>query len=362
MSRLRRGLALPAALFTLAIIALFIAGSAFTAMQEARASLGTLAERSALETAEYGAVAVLRDWDPAWNVFASLGQTLGPFTHAMPNGATATVRVTRTSVTSWWVVSEGTTGAAVARDARRTLNALFRLDNLPGVPDAALTVTDSASVTGTGTVIGTDSVETTGLCGSLTSIPAAGVAAPDTTRISGTSGIIGIPPLITDSSASVLVAKFDSALRADIVLPDGAIITPAPAATGAVCDTTVVTNWGDPGGGACARHFPVIRALGDIIVRGGTGQGILIAAGDVLFENGASFSGIVTPRDDFVTGSGGGSVLGVVIAGDARRGAGDHSVVGSGSWIRRSTCRVHQVRLAAAHPTRITQRWWAEFD
>lgn len=362
MSRSRRGLALPAALFTLAIIALFIAGSAFTATQEARASLGTLAERSALESAEFGAAAVLRDWDPTWNVQTSVGQTLGPFIHAMPDGATATVRMTRTSVTSWWVVSEGTTGTAVAREARRTLNALFRLDLVPGVPDAALNVADSASVTGTGAVIGTDSVETPGTCASLTSVPNAGVAAPDTTRISGTSGIIGVPPLITDSTVAVLVSRLDAALTADIVLPDGAIVTPAPVAAGAVCDTAVMTNWGDPGGGACSRHFPVIRALGDVIVRGGIGQGILIAAGDVQFENGAAFSGIVTPRDDFVTGSGGGSVLGVVIAGDVRRGAGDHSVVGSGSWIRRSTCRVHRARLAAAHPTRITQRWWAEFD
>ena len=37
--------------------------------------------------------------------------------------------------------------------------------------------------------------------------------------------------------------------------------------------------------------------MGDLIVRGGMGQGILIAAGDVQFENGAAFSGIVTPRD-----------------------------------------------------------------
>ena len=362
MNRSRHGLALPAALFTLAIISLFIAGSAFTATQEARASLGTLAERAALETAEYGAAAMLRDWDPTWNVLTSVGRTLGPFTHAMPNGATATVRMTRTSVTGWWVVSEGTTGTAVAREARRTLNALFRLDLVPGVPDAALNVADSASVTGSGAVIGTDSIDTTGACASLASVPTAGVAAPDTTRVSGAGAIIGIPPLITDSSVSMLVSKLDSALTEDIVLPDGAIVTPSPVATGAVCDTSVVTNWGDPTGGACSRHFPVIRALGDIIVRGGIGQGIIIAAGDVQFENGAAFSGIVTPRDDFVTGSGGGSVLGVVIAGDARRGAGDHSVVGSGSWIRRSTCRVHQARLAAAHPTRITQRWWAEFD
>ena len=358
----RRGLALPAAIFTLVIIALFVAGSAFGAMQEARASLGTLAERSALETAEYGATAVLRDWDRRWNVSTPVGQTLGPFVHTLSSGATATVRLTRTSLTTWWVISEGTTGTAAPREARRSVNTLFRLDLVPGVTDAALAVTDSATVTGTGAVIGTDSVEATGVCASLTSVAAAGVAAPDTTRVTGISAIIGVPPLVTDSAAAMLVAKLDSTLVADIVLPDGAIVTPAPLLLGSGCDTTVVTNWGDPGGGPCASHFPLIRAMGDVIVRGGTGQGILIAAGDVQFENGATFSGIVTPRDDFVTGSGGGTVLGAVIAGDAHRGAGDHTVVGSGSRIQRSTCRVLQARLAAAYPTRITQRWWAELN
>ena len=358
----RRGLALPAAIFTIAIIVLFIAGSSFAATQEARASLGTLSERSTLETAEYGATAVLRDWDPSWNVSTAIGQTLGPFTHPMSSGATATVRLTRTSLTTWWVISEGTMGRALARESRRTLNAVLRLDLIPGVPDAALAVTDSASVTGTGAVIGTDSVEAAGLCASLTSVATAGVAAPDTTRVTGIAAIIGTPPLMTDSTITVLVAKLDSALAADILLPDGAIVTPAPVLAAGRCDTLAVTNWGDPNGGPCAAHFPVIRALGDVIVRGGTGQGILLAAGDVRFENGATFSGIVTPRDDFVTGHGGGSVLGVVIAGDARRGAGDHTVVGSGSQIRRSTCRAQQARLAAANPTRVTQRWWAEFD
>lgn len=362
MNMRRRGLALPAAIFTLTIILLFIAGSAFAATQEARAARGTLSERAALETAEYGAVAVLRDWDPSWNVSMPVGQTLGPFTHTLSSGSTAIVRVTRTSLTTWWVVSHGTVGGTVAREARRTVNALFRLQLPPVVPDAALGVADSAQVTGTGAVIGTDSVEATGLCGGLAAVPGAGVAAPDTTRVLGLTGITGTPPLLADSAAVSVAGRLDSALVPDVVLPDGAVVTPMPVITGGVCDTLAVTNWGDPGGGACSRYFPVIRAMGDVTVRGGTGQGILIAAGDVRFENGAAFSGIVTARDDFVTGSGGGSVLGAVFAGDMRRGSGDYSVVGSGSRIRRSSCRVRLARLAAAHPTRITQRWWSEFN
>jgi hypothetical protein len=362
VTRARRGLALPVAVFTLAIIVLFIAGSAFAASQEARASLGTLAERSAIEAAEYGVVAVLRDWDRRWNTTIPIGQTLGPFTHNLTSGATAQSRVTRTSLTTWWVVSEGLIGATRRREARRMLNAVFRLDLMPALPDYALGVGDSAHVAGTGVVIGTDSTETVGICNTLSFAPTAGVAAPDTTHVLGRAGITGTPPLLTDSTAALTATRLDSAVVPTIVLPDGAIITPAPVVSAGACDTLVTTNWGDPSGGVCAGHFPIIRALGDITVRGGAGQGILIAAGDVRFENGALFSGIVTPRDDFVTGSGGGFVLGAVVAGDARRATGDHTIVGSGGVIRRSSCRVQHARLATANPTRVTLRWWAEFD
>ena len=360
--RLRRGLALPVAMLTVTIVVLFVAGSAFATSQESRASVGALAERLALETAEYGAVALLRDWDPAWNVVTPVGQTLGPFTHALSGGAVASVRLTRASWTTWWAVSDGNTGGAVTREARRSVSAVFRLDMPAPVIDAALAVTDSVRVTGTGTVVGTDSVEFLATCLGLPPVPIAGIAAPDPTKVTGLGGVTGAPPVITDATVAQSLASLDSALTPDIIIPAGAIVTPAPAFAAGICDTAATTNWGDPAGGACGAHLPVIKALGDLTVRGGVGQGILIVDGDVVFENGASFAGLVMVSDDFVTGAGGGSVSGAVIAGDVRRGAGDHTIVGSGGHIRRSSCRLRQARLAAADPVRAKHRWWAEFD
>ena len=367
--RSRSGLALPAAIFTLAVIVLFIAGSAFTAQQEARASTGSLAERIALEAAEYGASAVLRDWDPSWNVVVPVGRTLGPRTHTLAGGATSTVRLTRTSLTTWWVVSEGTAGGSQARRmARRTVNAALRLDLPPDAAEAALGVADSARVTGTGLVAGTDSLELAPTC-LLTATDVAGVAAADTMRVCdgacGSAGarIIGLPPLSRDSLVSSRAATLSVQLIADVTMPAGAIVTPAPVANAGVCDTLQATNWGDYGGnGPCRFHFPVVRALGDLTVRGGAGQGIIIAAGDVTFEQGARFAGLVVAQDDFVTGGGGGIVIGAVMAGDARRGPGDHSTVADGGMIRRSACRIRQARLAAAPPVRIRERWWTEFE
>jgi hypothetical protein len=360
----RKGLALPAAVFTLAVIVLFIAGSAFATTQEARASLGALAERFALEAAEYGAAAVLRDWDPSWNVATPAGQTLGPVNYTLSSGAASTVRLTRTSATTWWAVSEGSAGGSIVRRAaRRTVNAVFRLDLPPDAVQAALGVVDSVRVTGSGAVVGTDSVEVIGSCASLTPLPTAGVASPDTLRVVAPGGgITGSPPLLPDSSIAPRIASLASTLVADIVLPAGAIVTPAPIVTAGLCDTLPAGNWGDPAGGPCATHLPVIKALGDLTVRGGKGQGIIIASGDIVFENGAVFAGLVVAEDDFVTGSSGGLVLGAVLAGDSRRGPGDHSVVANGGLIRRSSCRLRQARLAASPPVRVKDRWWVEFD
>jgi len=140
----RDGLALPATVFVLTVIGLFVAGTAFTTLQEGRAAVGALAQRLALEAAEYGAVAVLRDWNPAWNVGVSVGQTVGPFTHALSGGATSVVRVTKTTETMWWVVSEGAAGGVLARrSSRRTVNAVLRLDVAPESSSAAASPMDS---------------------------------------------------------------------------------------------------------------------------------------------------------------------------------------------------------------------------
>lgn len=142
--RVRRGLALPLTVFVLTVIGLFIAGSAFATMQEGRSAVGLLAERQALEAAEYGAVAVLRDWDPAWTGGMPVGSTAGPMTHSLSGGARAVVRATRTGITTWWVVSEGTAGGVIApRAARRVVNAVLRLDVAPESASAIVGVPDS---------------------------------------------------------------------------------------------------------------------------------------------------------------------------------------------------------------------------
>ncbi len=289
----RGGIALPAALISLAVISLFIAGSAFFAMQEARAGRNALSERQALEAAEYGATAVMRDWDPEFGVSTAVGGTLGPFTTVLA-GATAVSRATRGSLVSFWVASEGTAGAASpGTEARRVVNVLYRLDLAQPDVAAALTARDSVEVRSGGLVEGADTtVAGPGVIAACISpSPAvAGVAAPDTVRIcDGTCGgaaagnVRGLPPRLEDPTAadSLRYLVFGDrtwqslAAAADVILPPNVSVTPGPLSSAGACQRGVPANWGDPfRASPCANYFPVIWARGDVTIAGGRGQGI----------------------------------------------------------------------------------------
>ena len=375
----RQGLALPAAVITLAIVSLFVAGSAFFTMQETRAARNALTERAALEAAEYGATALARDWSPSQALALPVGGTLGPFARTLAGRATASARLTRVTATTFWGVSEGAAGAMNTRTlARRTVAVAYRLALAMPAVTAALTVRDSARITGGGIVSGADSVA----AGPVT-VPAcraagpavAGVAAPDSTHIcdgvcGGTTGNLrGAPPLRNDPAAADSLTYLmlgdrswqDLTATADVVLPPNAIVTPAPVIAGGTCQRGLPGNWGDPGGGSdCATYFPIIRAQGDITISGGSGQGILLADGDVRLANGADFAGLVVARDDIIT-LGGGTIRGAALAGDRRVGVGDHTIIGAGGLVQHSSCALHAALQATAPLIRLRKRAWSEF-
>jgi hypothetical protein len=376
----RAGVALPAAVVTLAIVSLFVAGSAFFTLQESRAARTSLTERAALEAAEYGATALARDWLPAHALFLPVGGTLGPFTHGLSGGAAATARLTRSTSATFWAVSDGSAGSANALTlSRRSVGVVYRLGLAIPVVTAALTVRDSATVVGGGVVSGTDSLgggpPVVGACASV-GAGVAGVAATDSTHVcDGTCGITsgnirGLPPLISAAAAGDSLSYLtlgdrtwlDLVTAADIVLPPNAIVTPGPSLAGGTCQGGVASNWGDPGGGsACASFFPVIWAQGDVTIDGGAGQGILLAEGDIRLAGGAAFSGLAIARDDIVTLGSGGTILGAALARDARSGAGDHTVIGGGSLIQYSSCTLHTALYATAPLIRVRERAWAEY-
>jgi hypothetical protein len=376
----RSGVALPAAVATLAIVSLFVAGSAYFTLQESRAARTSLTERAALEAAEYGATALARDWLPAQALLLPIGGTFGPFTHSLSGGAAATARLTRATSTTFWAVSDGSAGSASALTlSRRSVGLVYRLGLAIPAVTAALTVHDSAAVVGGGVVSGTDSLgggpSMVGACASV-GAGVAGVSAPDSTHVCDgacgtTSGNIrGMPPLMSaplagDSLSYLTLGDrtwLDLAAHADVVLPPNAIVTPGPSIVAGACQRGFASNWGDPGGGsACATFFPVIWAQGDVTINGGAGQGILIADGDIRLGGGTAFSGLIVSRDDIMTLGGGGTIVGAAMARDARPGAGDHTVVGTASLIQYSSCALHTALYASAPLIRVRQRAWAEY-
>jgi hypothetical protein len=376
----RRGIALPAAVVTLAIVSLFAAGSAFFTLQESRAARNGLTERAAFEAAEYGATALARDWVPAQALSLPVGGTIGPATFSLAAGATASGRLTRATPTTFWGVSEGSAGSANARTlARRAVGVVYRLAlALPAVT-AALTVRDSAVIVGGGVVSGTDSLgggpAIVAAC-ARAGTAVAGAAAPDSTRVcdgacGATSGNIrGIPPLMSDPAAgdslSYLILGDRSwqqlVAGADLIVPPNATVTPAPVVAAGACQRGLAANWGDPAGASpCAGFFPVIWAQGDVTMNGGMGQGILIAEGDVRLASGARFSGLIVAGDDVVTLGGGGTVLGAAMARDARPGPGDHTIIGGGALVQYSSCALHTALYASAPLIRVRDRAWAEY-
>lgn len=133
---------------------------------------------------------------------------------------------------------------------------------------------------------------------------------------------------------------------------ESATIHLAPAAPGGMCDTRAPGNWGAPGDPAhpCFDFFPLIHAPGGLEVASGSGQGILVAAGDVILRSGVSFAG-------FILATGRVELDGATVTGAVRAASGAR-VDGA---IGYSTCVAGRTleRLAAfRRPVRLGARLW----
>jgi adhesin HecA-like repeat protein len=105
-------------------------------------------------------------------------------------------------------------------------------------------------------------------------------------------------------------------------------------------------------------YTPLIWARGDVEIRGGIGQGLLLADGDVTLSAGALFAGLIITRDDLLSTGTGGTVFGAVLAGDDRTGSGDHSRLDGSSRVQRSACAVQQALERSARIVPVPRRSW----
>jgi hypothetical protein len=371
----RRGVALLAALVALLLLALLAVGTMHVARGDFQRTRDEGGMRRAANAADAGAYDVIRRWAATPHEGQAIGSVLGPDTLAV-TGALAEARTTRTSRVHYSVTSAGVAGDSLSRTlARRVVQLALRLAIPDVVLDAALTVRDSVTLSGSAAVVGTDTTLVAWGASCTPGPGVAGVALPDSTRLcdgpcgagSVSGRVAGLPPLLQDSAAGdsaryrVFGAEHWGTLtrHAAVSLPPAAIVTPTPAIVSGRCDRTRADNWGAPTGvGACATYAPLIWARGDLELRGGEGQGILLVDGDLTLSNGARFSGIVITRDDVRTTGVGGTVLGAVLAGDANVASGDHTQLGGSALVQRSSCAVDRALEWSARLVPVRARAW----
>lgn len=376
----RRGIAFMLVLLAILITGALAAGVLIAASTQARGSGDALRALRTSEAAERGQVATAAAWSRDSNITMMMGVTAGPFVTRYADSTTSIAFATRLSRTSYWISARGrTAGAGGTLPVESRVGVLYTLH----IPEPNLTATvsvrDSLVINGAARIDGTDTPPPAwgALC--ATSGPTiAAVAAPDTSRVcdgacgAPTSRLTGAPPRLADSSAAsaATLAQLGSvtwtslAAHASSVYPTAAVVTPAPRLTSPTqCDTAAAGNWGDPTRATpCANRFVIVHAMGDLLIDGGVGQGIILGEGDVELRNGAQFFGLILARDDLLTSIGANYVWGAVVAGDVRRstgtGARDLTQIAGASQIVYSSCALETAFLGSAPLRREAKRSW----
>ena len=133
---------------------------------------------------------------------------------------------------------------------------------------------------------------------------------------------------------------------------------------GGSCNTSVMTNWGDPNratpAGKCEDYFPIIYFAGNgttIHISGGTGQGILLVDGDLIVDGGFEWYGPVIARGHVTTQGTGGHFNGGVMAADVDL---EQNTVLGNAIIDYSKCAIDAALVGAGIPKRLKQRSWAD--
>ena len=374
--RSRKGVALVMALVAMTLVAAMVAGAWMIALREFRAARAGLRAESALDAAEAAANDAMSTWTPALAFSLRDGDMVGPFAASYVGGATSSARVVKLSRNLFLSLGDGQRGLPPRALAHRAIALLLRLSRADAGGRAALTARDSVEVRLGATVEGDDVMppgwSATPSCPATAG--AAGVESPDTSRVCDGScssapagGITGAPALQLNLAAGDSLRYLQLgdeswaslAARANITLSPGTTIAPSPSVSGASCDRSIASSWGDPSGGTpCGEYFPVIWAQGDLHLTGGSGQGILLVDGDVELGGGFEFAGIIVARDDLTSASGGAQVFGSVLAGDRSSGTGDHTVLDAGVRLQYSSCALDRATLASSRLVRVRERHW----
>ena len=398
--RHREGFALAVSLGAIVVIGALIAGAFWTSMQHYRTTRNSISQERALNAAEYGQNWVLANFSTATAKKMAMGDTVS-FAPTVPGGlATVDVRMTRLNMTTYWVVSEGKSGAgtgAVLQSRART-NLILRIDSPNMFVKGAITAAGELSGSGSPDIIGND-VNPAG----WGNCPAAGAAKPavvgdvaaDITSAGTCSGYscfysdtvkVGTDPQagLAETYTNYGGLNWDSlTTRAQTYYPSkvyswGASTTlnhtgVFPSAVGSSCSTTLVTNWGEPlrgtGTVACESYYPIIWIKGSTITTTleGTarGQGILLVEGNLIMKGQATFAGLVIVKGKFaIEGTGPSNTDGAKVTGAVMLANQDPSItstVSGNAIVQYSSCALAEVlNQLDPPPIPVASRSWGD--
>lgn len=343
----RRGVALATALFALVAIAALVHSIVAPAVAAQRAAT-TMALHHRLESA---AERELADVAGGWGRSRWLALAVGE-SEVVTSGQGDAPRIVRTSTRHapdvWQVAVEATAAGGDSRVvARRSVLLELRADSVPLLPGV---MAGGPIELGASAVVASDPVCPGGPA--IVAAPGSRVDVPDELA----SGVVrdggASDPARYTSPGGFALGTLDA--DAVIVLAAGAVVSPRPEALGSTC-LEGSANWGDPAGpgaGACGSRRPVIRALGDLHVAGGAGQGILHVAGTLRIAGPFRFRGLIVAENGILAGGENVQVAGALLGG---------ATAGIQMWaaptsIAASGCAVGDA-IAATGVPRILRSW-----
>lgn len=411
----RNGFALAIAMVAIVVIGALIAGAFWTSTQEFRSGRNALVQERALAAAEFGQNWILANWSQSWVTSKAPGDTITPPVLTPDANSTARVTLTRLNPYTYWVVSEGASGAGTGGEARRRVNSILRL-NVPnvkivGAVTTAGTTALAGNMAGVGGVNGNDATPATwsgcppaapskpaiandAAAGSeVTSSGTCGSSVTTTTCLNSTNGKYSQDATAGDASTyngfgeftwAQLTALADAnhtitATGVSHTAPIPIMDQVSPTAVGGICATSATrvstvglvtygSNWGEPlrtGGSAvpaCKDYYPVIWIKGASTawsrLAGGTtrGQGILLVENNLQIAGSFQFFGLLIVKGTLRvegTSTGGPKITGAVMT------AGSNNLYAGGASVQYSSCAVTAALNAQTpKPEFAPQRGW----
>lgn len=369
----RDGFALPVALLAMMVIGAIVTGGFYASSQESRISISTDLGNQAFYVAEYGLEEALGTWNN--EVLSQVGATRVFDPQSVVSGGqqlgTYVVSIRRIGTSMFLVNSEGRVQAG-SRQATRRVGRIVRTMS-PSMPaPTALAIFGGLTVGGNSYIRGNDS----GGPGCTITDTVAGVTAYDSTLVDdgNKEHITGDPPIDENMTLDTAALSDFGALQLDDLIASAtkvyeagesengmAPITSTDSLGNLSCDTSVRSNWGDPTAtGPCGDEFPIVHAKGDLHLKTGVGQGILIVEGNLTASGNFDFYGVIIVKGELqTTGTGNHMEGSVIVQGEGRLDSESTSL--GNSLVQFSRCRVDRAFNAALRPRPLAARGWMDF-